>query len=630
MKQPEQLSQDDVLLNQLSQIVLDNLENEQFSVETLAEAAGMSRSYLYRKLKLLKGHSISQFIRGIRLEEALALLRQDVGTASEIAYRVGFNSSSYFHRCFLERYGYPPSEAKNGEGDPQLSKPPVPIVSATESAAEPHHYTGWKPIGMSIAGLLLLLGLGYWVMLPKEPVAVPTVGRSIAVLPFASLSEEVENQHFADGLVEDLLSRLSVVQQFKVISRTSSDTYRERGLKTLPEIAEELDVAYIVEGSVQRKGNKIRITIQLIDAEHDHHQWAQSFDRELGDVFGTQSEIAMRVASELQAVLTPQQAQDIRKSRTENIRAFELYQLGRYFWNKRTKEGYHKAIDYFEQAISEDPGYGLAYAGLADTYYLLTLQHEKEKEVGINQAVEMALKALELDEDLAEAHTVLASISTYIEYDWQAAESAYLKAIELNPNYSTAHHYYAEHLNITGRPEEARKHINKAIELDPLSSIIRYISGALYFDQGRFTESLSEVQICQHLNNDHPWLNYSLFYLNWQLGNDSLALEAFKLRGIETGNYNPHQADSAYQSSGFEGLEKWIAELTPSLFYKSFAYGLLRDDERAISLLEQGIDEGNYNPTFASCYHFKHLHSDPRFVKLLNRIGLPWTPADSL
>jgi len=361
------MNRDEKFLYELKQAVLDNLENEQFSVVHLSQIVGVSRSHLHRRLKKLKGQSISQFIREVRLAEALNLLRKDVATTSEIAYRVGFNSPSYFHKCFHEYYGYPPSEAKHilqNQFDNNDSKSNTDRIAVRVSnKIIKKSSINYKTIAISIIALILVVYSAFY-FLKRETVSTP-VEKSIAVLPFKSLSTDKENQHFADGLVDDLLNRLALIDEFKVISRTSSDTYRERGKKKIPEIASELGVSYILEGSVQKHGNKARITVQLIDAINDDHLWVKSFDEDIADVFKIQSEIAVQIASDLSTVLTEQQTIDIQKNQTENVKAFELYQLGRFYWGKRIHNEYKTAIQYFELAIAEDPDYALAYAGLA-------------------------------------------------------------------------------------------------------------------------------------------------------------------------------------------------------------------------------------------------------------------------
>lgn len=628
MKQPDPLSQDDVLLNRLTQTILDNLGNEQFGVETLAEAVGISRSHLHRKLKKLKGQSISQFIRDIRLEEAYKLLIADAGNISEIAYQVGFNTPSYFHKCFVDRYGYSPSEARN-----QQDLHPAGDISAGVEQVEIPMDSGtgvrWPFLLGAALFCVMIAVLTYWVISPGVT-DKSRLEQSIAVLPFTNLSSEAENQYFADGLVEDLLNRLSIVRQFKVISRTSSDTYRERGAKTVPQIASELGVAYIVEGSVQRSGNKVRITIQLIDAKRDHHQWSQSFDRELGDIFVTQSEIAMRVASELQAVLTREEKEGMQKNGTENLRAFELYQLGRFSCAKRTDEDCSKSINYYEQAIAEDPDYGLAYAGLADTYHIMAIWEWIEKKEGRDKAVAAATQALELDPTLIEAHTVLASVFTFLDWNWPAAEAAYLRAIELNPNYATAHQYYAEHLSIIGREAEARMQIDKALELDPLSFIIRLISTQMYMSSGQLEAALAENEICLELNRHHVSSIFNGFLLNQQAGNNDQALVFLQDWGRVAFQVDPTAVAAIYDSIGFEGLWKWKSELPEKLYDRAVSLSMGGEDEAALDLLERAFELGIPQTHFTYTFPFKHLHSHPRFEELLSRIGLPWAPADSL
>jgi len=453
--------------------------------------------------------------------------------------------------------------------------------------------------------------------------------KSIAVLPFNNLSEEKGNEHFVDGLVEDLLNRISVIEELKVISRTSSEMYRERGVKSVPEIADELGVSYIVEGSVQRYGDKARITVQLIDATNDDHIWAENYDRDIVDIFKTQSEIAIQITTELRTILTPKQKTQIQENRTKNVKAFELYQMGRFYWNKRTGDGYNTSIEYFKKAIDEDPGYGLAYAGLADTYNLMALQGWIDRQEGRDKAEELALKALELDENLAEAYTVLGSIYDYVDWDWENAESAFKRALELNPNYSTAHQYYSEHLSITGRHEEARKHIDKALELNPLSFVIRFVSAKLYYPRNRFKEALAEIQKCHELHESHPWLPKREFYIFWQLGEEEKAYEA--LRKIFEGDsiYNLETSEKIYKESGLKAVINWkitidvkYAETGRQAFYIADTYGLIGEDEKAMEWLEKANNLYKISPEVTYSIHFKNLHDNPKYIAILKKMGL--------
>ena len=469
----------------------------------------------------------------------------------------------------------------------------------------------------------ILGGVGSYSYFHKKDVIVSDAEKYIAVLPLHNLSADPNNQFFADGIVEDLLNRLSTIEGFKVISRTSSERYRERNEKSLPQIAKELGVSYIIEGSVQRDSNKTRINIQLIDAHLDAHIWSKYFDRDFKDIFKIQSEIAIDIAHELNTVLTPQQTTDIQRNRTENIKAYELYQLGRFYWNKRTINGYQTGIGYFEKAIAEDPNYGLAYSGLADTYNLMALQEFMDLKTGRDKAVTLALKALELDDRLAEAHTVLGSIYTNVDWSWEAAEKEYRMALDLNPNFSTVHHYYSEHLSIVGKHEEARKHINKALELDPLSFVIRHVSAKLYFGRGQFHEALAENQRCNELNKDHRWPAFYDFIINKYLDNGPEALAGFKRYASIIGVTDPSKADSIYQTSGLNGLIRWGVEFSDSPIHKSEWYAYLGENEKALEMLEKAFQKQQFNAEFAFYYAFRDLYSTPRFNKILEQMNLP-------
>ena len=622
------MNPDEKLLYDLKQLVLDNLNNEQFSVEQLSQMVGMSRSHLHRRLKKLKGQSISQFIREIRLEEALVLLQEGAETSSEIAYQVGFNSPSYFHKCFLDHYGFPPSETKlHAQNHPDSNEPNK--KTANVSRKEKRKKKGAINYSLVILSIVVLLISGYVAYYYSKIDAVSTsVEKSIAVLPFRSLSEDQSNQHFADGLVEDLLNRLAVIDEFKVISRTSSDAYYERGKKKVPEIAAELGVSYIVEGSVQKHENKVRITIQLIDAINDDHIWIKSFDRDLEDIFEIQSEVALQVVSGLETVLTEQQTIDVQKNQTENVKAFELYQLGRLHWEKRSPEGFENSIIYFQQAIQEDSNYALAYAGLADTYFLLSAGTKRNSvNVDRERAIELAGKALDLDPRLAEAYTVLASVYFSRDWNWDAAEKEFKKALELNSNYPNLHHRYSEFLSWTGRHEQARKHINKALELDPLSFVVRRVSANLYFNQGQFKETIAEAQIVEEINNGSvykPWYN---FVISYESGDGVSMAEWLKQLKLVTGDtIAMKKVDSVFEASGPDGLLRWEIEDSDWHLAKADYFGLLGEYDKAFDWLEVALAGGSYMWSVPYWYSLKDVQSNPRYVAILNEMNLPWSP----
>lgn len=339
--------------------------------------------------------------------------------------------------------------------------------------------------------------------------AVP--GKSIAVLPFENLSDEKANAYFADGIQDEILTRLAKVADLKVISRTSTEKYKSTP-DNLREIAEELGVEHILEGSVQKSRDQVRVTVQLIDATSDSHLWADSFDRKLTDIFAVESEIAKTVVDKLRAKLSGSEANAIVAHPTEDPEAHRLYLLGRFFWNKRTAADFRKAIDYFQQAIDHDPGYARAYAGLADAYVLLSGYAAASPKESLPMAKAAARKALEIDESLGEAHASLAEAIFAYDFDVGAANREFGRAIELNPNYATAHQWYAESgLATQGRFDEAIAEMQRAHELDPLSVIINADVGTILLDSRRYDEGIAQLR--KTLTMDP-----NFYYAHWNLG----------------------------------------------------------------------------------------------------------------
>ena len=608
----------DQFLGKIFHLIEVNLNNEHFSVEDLAQHAGLSRSMLHRKLIKLTGKSASDLITESRLIKAKELLENDVATAAEIAYKVGFSSPSYFNKVFKNYFQVSPGDVRKGV----VTSPPQ-APSHQQMIAQ--HVTRGKISRLSSITLIAFLavasaGTGMYFLLRKDK----PVEKSIAVLPFDDLSSDRNSQYLADGIVEDLLNRISQINGLKVISRTSSEMFREKGYKTVPDIAEILGVSYILEGTVQREGNNIRINIQLIDAKRDDHILSKKYDRKLDEVFKIQSEISNQIASELSLVLTDRQKHALEQNKTRNLKALEYYQMGRFQSNKRWIEGYNKSIEYYEKAIAEDPEYGLAYAGLADTYHLMALQEWIDKKEGKNKAVELALKALELDPDLAEAHTVLASLYTYVDWNWEKAEKEFLQAIKLNPNYSTAHFYYSCLLCITGRPGKAREHINKAMELDPFSFVMRNFSGRYYYDQGLFKEALAENKLSQDLIKDHEWAVSLDFQIYYHLAMEKEALESFRLYGRLFKQYDPAIAERVFEKEGLDGLVRVWIKTWPNTFIEAHLQAMLGEYEKALDILEKLIPDKNIDPVdLTAGYDFRNLHDNLRYISIMKEMGLP-------
>src|SRR5580658_7038317 len=326
-------------------------------------------------------------------------------------------------------------------------------------------------VAVALIIIVSLSILSIWLFRSHGP--APAGIRSIAVLPLENLSGDASQNYFADGMTDELITDLAQISALRVISRTSVMVYKG-ARKPLPQIARELNVDAVVEGTVLHSGDHVRITAQLIEASTDKHLWSQSYEGELRDTLGLQNRVAGAIADQIRISLTPQEQAALKNVRVVNPEAYESYLKGRYFWNKRTADGLKVALAYFTQAIEEDPKYAQAYSGLADTYALLgdwqyAVMTPKE---ALPKAKAAAIKALELDSTLGEAHSSLAVCLDGFDWDFDTAEKEFQRAIELSPGYATAHHWYAWHLSHTGRNKEAIAEMRKAEDLDPLSLII--------------------------------------------------------------------------------------------------------------------------------------------------------------
>src|SRR5213075_83585 len=317
--------------------------------------------------------------------------------------------------------------------------------------------------------------------------------KSIAVLPFENFSEDKANAYFADGIQDEILSRLSKIADLKVISRTSTQHYKSAP-QNLPEIAKQLGVAHILEGSVQKSGDAVRVNVQLIKAANDSHLWADTFDRKLTDIFLVESEVAKAIADTLKAKLTGAEEQLIAARPTSDLTAYELYLKGRVLWGKRGGDNIRQAIAFYEQAITRDPNYAPAYAALAEAYVILPIYTDASAREAYAKAKAAALKALQLDDKLAEAHNALAMV-LFLYLDIAGSIPEFQRAIALNPNYATAHHWYGFNpLATLGRFDEAIAESKRAVELDPLSPVINSDLGSNLMVARRYGEAIAQLR----------------------------------------------------------------------------------------------------------------------------------------
>jgi len=329
----------------------------------------------------------------------------------------------------------------------------------------------------------------------------PTDRTRIAVLPLTNISPEPGDAFFADGMTEELIFTLSKIRGLRVIAQTSVMKYRGTQ-KSVAEIAQELRVATVLEGSVRKVDHRVRINLQLIDAQTEEHIWAEAYDRKIEDVLAIQSEVARKVAEVLEVKLLAGEERRLQVEAARNVDIYMLYLKGRHFWNQRSESGLKRAIEIFQDVIASDPNYALAYAGLADCYSVLASRGHLPLHEALPKAKEAASKALEIDEDLAEATASLALIEWLFEHDMEKAAARFKKAIEQNPNYATARHWYANVLSDLGRTSEALAEMKRALALDPLSPIINMALSATLWESGQFSEALDQHRRAQALAAD--------------------------------------------------------------------------------------------------------------------------------
>ena len=455
---------------------------------------------------------------------------------------------------------------------------------------------------------------------------------SVAVLPLANLSGDPSQEYFADGMTEELITQLGQIRALRVISRTSAMSYKNTP-KPLAEIARELDVQAVVEGSVVHVGDRIRITAQLIRVPADEHLWAHAYEGSFRDAFELQNEVSRAVATQIQATVSGPEQTVLRKSKPVSSEAYEAYLKGRYFWNKRDADGLKKAIEYFQRAIAVDPGYAAAYSGLADAYALAG-----GWEYGVlppqeaaPRAKEAATKAVLLDPDLSEAHTSLAFALEMSTWDWGGAESEYRRALDLNPGYATAHHWYGYQLMTVGRNDEGIAELKLAESLDPLSLIISAgVADALYIAH-ILDEATRQLHKTLEMDPNFAMAHYQMGQVLAHRGKFDAAIAEFE-RAIELSGHSPAfdaNLANAYAVAGRTADAERIAKALAQLQHRNgsvdaniaLIYVGLGENDQAMDWLEKAY-QARFEAVMLVRLQFDPLRRDPRFRDLMGRLGL--------
>lgn len=456
---------------------------------------------------------------------------------------------------------------------------------------------------------------------------------SIVVLPFTNMSSDAENEFFADGITEEIINALAQIEELRVVARTSAFSFKGKQID-LRTVGESLNVTSILEGSVRKSGNRLRITAQLINVADGYHLWSERYDRELQDIFEVQDEIAKTIANRLKVTLRGESQQPLVKAGTTNLEAYQLYLKGRFQANKRTPDGFSEGVGYFQQAIEKDPDYAMAYAGLAEAYTQMAFMNVFPPKELMPKAKAAAVKALELDDNLADPHVALGYASFGYDWDWVAAEKHFERAYELNPRGLSYHIYFPTYLSSLGRFEEALALANRAVELDPASPSANYLLSVQYFvarkfDQaieelrrtlemapdlflvyvvlaqayagkGLYREAITEIEKVSAMNRDLPAVAGLRGYIHGLLGERSEALQIIEqLKAISKQRYVPG-------------------------FYIALVYAGLRDNDQAFDWLEKSREERFVRLAYLAREPlWEPIRSDARFAELVRRVGIP-------
>lgn len=460
------------------------------------------------------------------------------------------------------------------------------------------------------------------------------VSPSIAVLPFANLSADKEQEYFCDGMAEDIINALTQVEGLRVVARTSAFAFKGKN-QDVRQIGKELSVSSVLEGSVRKASNRVRITAQLINVADGYHIWSEKFDRDLADVFAIQDEISLAIVEKLKVKLLGDEKEKMLKRYTQNLEAYDQYLKGRYHWNRRTPDALKKAVAHFEQVIQRDPEYALAYAGLADSYSMLEQVHVIPAKEAFPKARELARKALEIDETLAEAHTSLAYALWSYDWDWGGLEREFRRAIELNPNYATAHQWFAMALIYLGRTSEAIQEIQEALTLDPLSLIINTAAGWVYMYSGQEEKAMKQAERILDMDPTFGFAYYIFASVNERRGNHDEAVEEYLKGDTFSGRISQQEAaalQSAYASAGWTGyLRKWLeilqhkAEEGQVQHYEiALLHARLNETEKTIESLEKAYKERDQGLVgLLTDKEFDKLRSNPKFIELIKKMGFP-------
>jgi TolB-like protein/DNA-binding winged helix-turn-helix (wHTH) protein/Tfp pilus assembly protein PilF len=527
--------------------------------------------------------------------------------------------------------------------DPAASPASVaPTAASTDRLAAQGNAKRWLTLpriaGMSSAVLLfaVLSGIAvHYVRGMESGKLNPAHSMSLVVLPLENLTGDKEQDYFADGMTDDLTANLAKIRSLRVISRSTAMAYKGTH-KPLSEIARELRVDAVVEGTVLRAGNRVRITAELVQVSTDHHLWADTYESQIGDVLALQNRVSSAIVDEIRINLSPEDKQRLAKNPSVSPEAYEDYLKGRYYWNKRSGEGFTKAIGYFQEATQRDPQYALAYAGLADCYGIIgaTIYGTVPAAEAAPKAKAAAIRALEIDPSLAEAETSLATAKFNYDWDWAGASDGFKRAIQLDPKYATAYQRYSLYLIAMGRFDDSFEQIKRARDLDPLSISINSSFGWRLYLARQYDRSIAQLRDTLEMDPSYEWAHLILGQAYEQKGEYNLALGELR-KAVELSHNSPLMVSAlahAFAVSGNPGeAQKLLAQLISqahkqyvSPYYIAIVYLGLGKKDLAITWLEKALADRSNGLVFAKVEpELDPLRSSPRFIAIENTLNFP-------
>ncbi|MCY1718951.1 helix-turn-helix domain-containing protein [Prolixibacteraceae bacterium Z1-6] len=616
----------EAFLNKVKHIVLKNIGNEKFGVSELAAEMGLSRSQLLRKIKSVAGVSANQFIRDIRLEEASRHLKDDKLTTSEIAYKVGFSSPSYFNKCFHDKYGFTPGDFKkqNGTTEQEL------IVSKSQ-------HKKFGRTGILIVAVLVIISAAVFVRYSKTDERIPdksvTQQASIAVLPLLDLSENKNKEYLALGLTDAITLELSKLKGLRVISRGSAMLFQD-SVKLYSEIANQLGVDLLLEGSVIYGGDSLRVIVQLIKPfPEEKHLWANRYDQVASNIRHLSSDISSQIANEINLVVSPEKAGSA--NREIDPRAQELYLRGKYLWEKQNPESVSLAIDYLKESIELDPGFAPAFCTLAEAYMSKNkmfpgnneekLKNKMESQIAINYALD---KAIELDGSLGEAYITKGMILRKVDWNWEGMKEMAEKGLKLNPNNKDGHMLLSDYHLIKGNYKKAVQQALVAESLDPLNPRIGCLVADRYMYAGKYEKSVDQFQKVLELYPRYAFAWDGIGFAYFMRGDKEKAKDSWKelhkiMGNISMAEYfeqNDFSNSISFILTKFTAGDKLYCSNPPII---AMAHTLIHKKEGALEYLELALKYRNEDlPVLMLHPVFAEIDSEPRYIDITNQVGV--------